>query len=907
MRLFALHCVVSLACCASVYADPIPIAELKRDKPVSFEQEILPIFRQSCLACHSDSERYGDLAIENPAQMKKGGDSGPAIVPGKGADSLLIKLAAHQQESFMPPPDNDVNAPQLTSQQLGLIRLWIDQGAEGGPATAPATPWKWESLPGVLNPIYALALSEDGKQVAVTRANQLYVYDVATGQMTAQLLDTALQPAAAHRDLTKTLAWSSDGRLLASGGFREVKLWEKPRDARLTTLETGAASTAIAVSGDRKQLAIATDKLEIQLFSAENAQPGVKLTGHAGPITAVEFTSDGQRLVSASQDGTIRVWNRLDGSPVVTLTSPSPVDAMTLLPSANPAEQRLVAGGADKTLRIWTIPTAPTEEAAAPDKEFPAHDNAITSLAAVPNQPQQVYAGSLDGTIRRWNLETAQATATFTHGAPVLGIDVRRDGQRIASVSENGTAKLWDAAGKQLAELKGDPWKQAAVARLARDQKAAEQRVTLLKKRLETAEAALQTRTEAKAETETALAAAQAEVKKQQAAVDKAGQEPAADKPDDKEAQPDPAQLLSEAQAAEKLAEQKQTAANNAVTKAQQYVDEVKRTVAAAEAKVKQTQADVAAAEQQSAESQRPLRSVRFSPDGKVVAVAGDYPSLLTYDSETGAAIGSLAEQAASLSPLVLLDDKRAVTGLAGEAVIWDLDPAWRLLRTIGSEAQPELISDRVTSLDFNAAGTELLVGGGVPSRSGELAIFQVADGSRSGHWPQAHGDTVYAAKFSPEGTEFLSAGSDKYARMWNVAVAEPVRQFEGHGDYVLGVAWKGDAQSIATVSADQTLKIWDAESTDQQRTIPGFGRDITAVVYVGELDQVLSSCGDGSVRLQNAANGQTIRTFAAGIWLHGVAATADGKLIAAGSDDGRLFLWDGATGKQLHVIQVGE
>ena len=112
-------------------AAPIAITEVKHEGPVDFEKEILPIFRRNCLACHSATEAESDLVLETPQTILKGGSEGPAVVMGKGVDSLLLKMASHQKEPFMPPPDNDVKAKALTPDELGLIKLWIDQGAKG--------------------------------------------------------------------------------------------------------------------------------------------------------------------------------------------------------------------------------------------------------------------------------------------------------------------------------------------------------------------------------------------------------------------------------------------------------------------------------------------------------------------------------------------------------------------------------------------------------------------------------------------------------------------------------------------------------------------------------------------------------------------------------------------------------
>src|SRR3954469_15517396 len=104
----------------------LPVVDVKRDAPVSFDQEILPLLSANCLACHNRTKAKADLVLETPADMLKGGENGPAIVPKRSADSLLLKLAAHQQDPVMPPKGNKVAASNLTGEQLGLLKLWID-------------------------------------------------------------------------------------------------------------------------------------------------------------------------------------------------------------------------------------------------------------------------------------------------------------------------------------------------------------------------------------------------------------------------------------------------------------------------------------------------------------------------------------------------------------------------------------------------------------------------------------------------------------------------------------------------------------------------------------------------------------------------------------------------------------
>ena len=130
--------------------------------------------------------------LENPQSILKGGDSGPAVVAGNSAESLLLMLGSHQDEPVMPPPDNDVAADPLTSEQLGLIKLWIDQGATGSAGAGVLSPQSWRPLPPGLNPIYAVAVTSDRQFAACSRANQIFIYHVPSGQLVTRLTDSEL-------------------------------------------------------------------------------------------------------------------------------------------------------------------------------------------------------------------------------------------------------------------------------------------------------------------------------------------------------------------------------------------------------------------------------------------------------------------------------------------------------------------------------------------------------------------------------------------------------------------------------------------------------------------------------------------------------------------------------------------
>ncbi len=470
---------------------PIAIATFNRDTPVSFEKEIVPIFQKNCLACHSASEASGELVLESPQAMLKGGDSGPAIVPGKSAESLLLQLAAHQMEPLMPPPKNKVAAQSLTPQELGLLQLWINQGANGSGSSALISPTRWHPLPQGNHPIYTLALSPDGQFAACGRANQIFIYHVPTGQLVTRLSDPALEkasrdgrPGVAHLDIVQSLAFSKQGDLLASGGFRTVKLWRYPRDVQQLKFTSDAAITALAVSADRETVAVGHEAGTIKLWSLVPTEAGAPaepsiLTGHAGAIHGLSFTSDGAKLLSTAADKTLRVWNVADAQPVGRIDLPADANDVTTLmlpapatPGADTAEplpdiEHLATAGADNLIRLWRLPTAlPRTLAEAPQK---------TSVLAVSRDGNLLAMASAEGLVRvvrahsnelvhQWQAHEGPILALALHVAapaaeaepPAADAAAAAPQIRLAAAGEDGSVHVVDAAtGQEQLVLRG--------------------------------------------------------------------------------------------------------------------------------------------------------------------------------------------------------------------------------------------------------------------------------------------------------------------------------------------------------------------------------------------------------------------------------------------------------------------
>ena len=1008
MRLFTLNLVVLAAAialpgrCVAAEADgakaaaqPIMVIVPDHAGPVDFEREILPILNTSCLACHNRTKAKAHLVLETPEDMQKGGSSGAAIVPGHGAQSLLLQAASHAKDDLvMPPPDNKVAAPDLTPQQLGLFRLWIDQGAQGKVRQAII---RWQPLPRDSGPIYAVALTPGGQFAACGRENQVFIYCIPTRQLVATLVDPRLlsDPAyngvgVAHRDIVNAIAFCPDGDLLATAGYRQIKLWRRARNVRrLTIAEASPAKIlALAASPNGRSIAIGDSEGRIQLRAADG-KVVAELTGHTGAVNALCFAPDGSRLASASADGTARIWASDTAKQIALVHAGVSLAAVAWALDG----KRLVTGGEDKIIRVWQL-GADEPEISAPLKELSGHNAAVTSLAALPSAPAQILSGSADGSVRLWNIEEGKELRRFEHGGPVTAVAVRPDGSRFASAGLNNLARLWNLAdGKVLAEMKGDRYANDLVAARERDMvraagEARYRRSTLdvavaqeaaeldhVKKSAEGALAAdksltdkqkaLAAANEAKNAADKVLADVTAELKvatEKRDNADKAMKQAAASARDAANHTPESiattieelvarafaagqAKAAFDAVAAQAPQRQKEAAdraaasakaatdaqsmlaaalsgrqtaeaeLQSAVRQSQLAADALAAAQAAAqnaETTQKAVEKEAVAARESAARAEKPPRAIAFSPDGILLAVAGDDRAVHTYSADDGAAIETCKAQDA-VCALTFANGLLLSAGPDRNLTGWDLGSEWRLERVLGSDDAASPIMDRVNALDFSPDGQQLASGGGVPTRSGEIKIWQVSSGDLLRSFDQVHSDAVLSIAYSPDGTLLASGAADRFMKVIDPASGRVIRSFEGHTHHVLGVCWKRDGRTIATCGADNVVKVWDSASGQRLKNVEGFGKEVTSIHYLADTNQLIATSGDGSARIVSDEGAAVRGLRSDNDFLNCSAITPDGRLIAIGSQDGTLHLWAGPTGGEAgdgirtHDVSLGK
>ncbi len=244
-----------------------------------------------------------------------------------------------------------------------------------------------------------------------------------------------------HSEMINNLAFSADGRLLASagggrfGGDTRIQLWDIATEKQIGVLEGHMAATqSITFNPDSKLLASGSNDKTLRLWSVSEQHELAVLEGHTDYINSVAFSPDGQLLASGSRDKTIRLWSVSEQRELAMLEG----HTLYIFSIAfSPDGQLLISCSGDKTLRLWSV-SEPYELVV-----YKGHTDYINSVAFSPDG-QLLASCSGDKTVRLWSVSEPRELAVLRgHNSFVNTVAFSPDGQLLASAGLDQDILLW--------------------------------------------------------------------------------------------------------------------------------------------------------------------------------------------------------------------------------------------------------------------------------------------------------------------------------------------------------------------------------------------------------------------------------------------------------------------------------
>jgi WD40 repeat protein len=527
-------------------------------------------------------------------------------------------------------------------------------------------------------------------------------------------------------------------------------------------------------SPDGARIVSASHDKSIRIWDARTGAQLAVLLGHSDRVIFAAYSPDGTRIVSTSRDKTARIWDARSGVQLVVLKGH---DAVVTYAAYSPDSSRIVTSSADKTARIWDA------HSGAPLATLNGHGDEVDGAVYSPDGTR-IVTSSLDKTARIWDVRTgAQIAVLSGHEKSLNTAAYSPDGSRIATSANDGTVRIWDArTGAQLSTLSGPGGVFNSAAYSPDGSRIVTSSVDRFIRIWDVRSGA------------------------QVAALFGHG-----DVVNTAFYSPDGGHIV--------------TASVDKTVRIWDGKDDVSLLTLSGHGNI--------------------VNTAVYSPDGARILTASTDKTARIWNARTGESLIILSGhmggvQSAAYSP----DGTRIVTTSKDKtARIWDA----------GSGAPLAILQGHVDGVNFAAYspdGTRI-----VTSSFDKTARIWDALTGASLTTLSGHGGTVNTASYSPDGTRIVTSSFDKTARIWDARSGAQLAILSGHADSVESAAYSPDGMRVVTASQDMTARSWDALTGVPLLEFSGHRQALNSAAFSPDGTQLVTS-GNDTARIWDARTG---------------------------------------------------
>lgn len=449
---------------------------LRAAEPVSYYNQIRPIFQQHCQGCHQPARAQGGYSMTTFAEILKPIKEKPVLVPGKPEMSLLIEqiLPDAEKKALMPK-----NKEALPARDIDLIKVWIAQGAKDDtPATVQdvvsAEKPPVYQLPPVLT---ALDYSPDGSLLAVSGYHEVLLHKGSDGSgLVARLVGLS--------ERIQSLAFSPDGKKLAVAGgspgrFGEIQIWNvETKKLLLSHTSTFDTLYGVSWSHDGTRVAFGCADNTLRAIDATTGDQILYQGAHNDWVFETCFSRDSSFLISVSRDRSMKLTEVATQRFIDNVTSitPGALKGGLMTVARNPQKtdrkvvntekgtdtsdrwyDELLIAGSDGVPRLYKMHREKKRVIGDDSnriREYEAMMGRIYAVRFSADGSRFAAGSSLNGTgeVRIYSTTDGKVLARVPT-TPIFALAYRPDGKVIAAAGFDGKIRLIDETGKPVQEF----------------------------------------------------------------------------------------------------------------------------------------------------------------------------------------------------------------------------------------------------------------------------------------------------------------------------------------------------------------------------------------------------------------------------------------------------------------------